>query len=179
MVVEAHQVEASVNRQLTLGVDGVAIRVAVLILRASLPSIVGVVGGIGIHPVEDWQQMDRQLIGCREVLTVVERCTPALHTLPYRTSIHRILPGMILVGIEIGIHIRIRHIYLCMGGTLEVHVQVLGQIPAQRELAVPEELVAHGERQLRIERTLHIAFLQLIGLVRHLRIEGYVLRQPV
>ena len=179
VVVEAHQVEVSVNRQLALGVDGVAIRVAVLILRTSLPSIVGVVGGIGIHPVEDWQQMDRQLIGCREVLTVVERRTPTLHTLPYRTSIHRILPGMILVGIEIGIHIRIRHIYLCMGGTLEVHVQVLGQIPAQRELAVPEELVAHGERQLRIERTLHIAFLQLISLVRHLRIEGDVLRQPV
>ena len=179
VVIEAHQVEASVNRQLALGVDGVAIRVAVLILRTSLPSIVGVVGGIGIHPVEDWQQMDRQLIGCREVLTIVERRTPALHTLPYRTPIHRILPGMILVGIEIGIHIRIRHIYLCMGGTLEVHVQVLGQIPAQRELAVPEELVAHGERQLRIERTLHITFLQLIGLVRHLRIEGDVLRQPV
>ena len=179
VVVEAHQVEASVNRQLALGVDGIAIRVAVLILRTSLPSIVGVVGGIGIHPVEDWQQMDRQLIGCREVLTVVERRTPALHTLPYRTSIYRILPGMILVGIEIGIHIRIRHIYLCMGGTLEVHMQVLGQIPAQRELAVPEELVAHGERQLRIERTLHIAFLQFIGLVRHLRIEGDVLRQPV
>ena len=179
VVVEAYQIEASVNRQLALGVDGVAIRVAVLILRTSLPSIVGVVGGIGIHPVEDRQQMDRQLIGCREVLTVVERRTPALHTLPYRTPIHRILPGMILVGIKIGIHIRIRHIYLCMGGTLEVHVQVLGQIPAQRELAVPEELVAHGERQLRIERTLHIAFLQLIGLVRHLRIEGNVLRQPV
>ena len=179
VVVEAYQIEASVYRQLALGVDGVAIRVAVLILRASLPSIVGVVGGIGTHPVEDWQQMDRQLIGCREVLTVVERRTPALHTLPYRTPIHRILPGMILVGIEIGIHIRIRHIYLCMGGTLEVHVQVLGQIPAQRELAVPKELVAHGERQLRIERTLHIAFLQLISLVRHLRIEGDVLRQPV
>ena len=86
---------------------------------------------------------------------------------------------MILVGIEIGIHIRIRHIHLCMGGTLEVHVQVLGQVPAQGELTVPEELVAHGKRQLRIERTLHIAFLQLIGLMRHLRIEGDVLRQPV
>ena len=44
VVVEAHQVEASVNRQLALGVDGIAIRVAVLILRTSLPSIVGVVG---------------------------------------------------------------------------------------------------------------------------------------
>ena len=66
-----------------------------------------------------------------------------------------------------------------MGSTLEVHVQVLGQVPAHGELSVPEELVAIGERQLRIERTLHIALLQLVGLVRHLRIEGDVLRQPV
>ncbi len=92
--------------RLALGVDGIAIRVAVLILRTSLPRIVGVVGGIGIHPVEDWQQIDRQLIGCREVLTVVERRTPVLDTL-LPDSIHGILPGMILVGIEIRIHIRI------------------------------------------------------------------------
>ena len=179
VVVETHQVDVAVQGHLALAVDGIAIRVAFFIFHASLPRIVGAVVGIGVQPVEDRKQIERHLIRCREVLTVVERCTPALHAVPYRTSVNRVFPGMILVGIEIGVHFRIRHIHLCMGSTLEVHVQVLGQVPAHGELSVPEELVAIGERQLRIERTLHIALLQLVGFVRHLRIEGDVLRQPV
>ena len=179
MVVETHQVDVSVQGHLALAVDGIAIRVTFFIFHASLPRIVGAVVGIGVQPVEDRQQIERHLIRCREVLTVVERRTPALHAVPYRTSVNRVFPGMILVGIEVGVHFRIRHIHLCMGGTLEVHVQVLGQVPAHGELSVPEELVAIGEWQLRIERTLHIALLQLVGLVRHLRIEGDILRQPV
>ena len=179
VVVETNQVEIAVQGQFALAVDGIAIRVAFFIFHASLPRIVGAVVGIGVQPVEGWQQIERHLIRSGEVLTVVERGTPALHAVPYRTSIYRVFPGMILVGIEVGVHLRIRHIHLCMGSTLEVHVQVLGQVPAHGELSVPEELVAIGKRQLRIECTLHIALLQFVGLVCHLCIECHVLRQPV
>ena len=174
MVVEFHQVEVSVQCQFALGIDGVSIRVALLILCTALPRIVGIVRGIAVHPVEDRQQIERHLVGCLEILTVVERCTPVADAGPYG-----VLPGMILVGIKILVDRCIWFLYLCMGSTLEVHMQVLGQIP------VPEELFTEGERQLGVysgsstHQGFHIALLQLIVVARHLGIEGYVLRQPV
>ena len=86
---------------------------------------------------------------------------------------------MILISIKIRIHIRIWHIYLCMGSTLEVHVQILGQIPTQSKFTVPKELIAECDRQLRLGKTLHITLLQFIGFMCHLGIESEILRQPV
>ena len=177
MVVEFHQVEVTVQCQLALGIDGVSIRVTLLILCTALPRIVGIVRGIAVHPVEDRQQIERHLVGCLEILTIVERCTPVADAGPYG-----ILPGMILVGIKILVDRCIWFLYLCMGSTLEVHVQVLGQIPVDGELTVPEELFTEGERQLGVysgsstHQGFHIALLQLVVIARHLGIEGYVLR---
>ena len=55
---------------------------------------------------------------------------------------------MVLVSIEVLVDWGIRFFYLRMGGTLEVHVQILGQVPTHRELTVPEELFAERQRQL-------------------------------
>ena len=180
MVVEFHQVKVTVQCQFALGIDSISIRVALLILCTALPRIVGIVRGIAVHPVEDRQQIERHLVGCLEILTVVERCTPVADAGPYG-----VLPGMILVGIKILVDRCIWFLYLCMGSTLEVHVQVLGQIPVDGELTVPEELFTEGERQLGVysgsstHQGFHIALLQLVVVARHLGIEGYVLRQPV
>ena len=86
---------------------------------------------------------------------------------------------MILISIKIRIHIRIWHINLCMGCTLEVHVKILGQIPTQSKFTVPKELIAECNRQLRLGKTFHITLLQFIGFMSHLGIESEILRQPV
>ena len=163
-----------------MGVDGIAIRVALLILGASFPRVVAVVRGIRVHPVEDRQQVERHLVGCLEGLLIVEWHAPVLDAGPYR-----IFPSVILVGIEVLVHRCVRFLYLGMGSTLEVHVQVLGQVPTQGELSIPKELLAEGKRQVSIypcrttHRCLHISFLQLIVVASHLGIERHVLWQPV
>ena len=86
---------------------------------------------------------------------------------------------MILISIKIRIHIRIWHIYLCMGCTLKVHVKIPGQVPTQSKFTVPKELIAESDRQLRLGKTFHITLLQFIGFMCHLGIESQILRQPV
>ena len=174
VVVEFHQVERSVECHVAVGVDGVSVVVSILVVGSLVPGIGRVVVGVGVHPVEYGQQVERQLIGCGKRLIVVERCTEVLDACP-----HRVLPGMILVGVEIFVDGCVRLLYLCVCGTAEVGVQVLGEVPAHGELSVPEELLAERERQLRVLCRLHVALLQLVVVARHLGVERHILRQPV
>ena len=66
-----------------------------------------------------------------------------------------------------------------MGSRLEVKVQVLGEVPAEREITVPEELLVEGQRQSLVISTLQVALLQFIVATGDLRVEGDVLRQIV
>ena len=143
MIVEFHQIERTIEVQTAIGVDGISIRNTVLILRTLVPGIGGIVRSIGIDPVEDGNQIERQLVGSRKGLIIIQWCSPVLDAGP-----NRIFPGMVLVSIKVLIDWGIRFLYLRMSGTLEVHVQVLGQVPAHRELTVPEELFAERQRQL-------------------------------
>ena len=119
-------------------------------------------------------KIERQLIRHVERLIVVQRTSKVLYTCP-----HRVFPCRILVWIEVFVYRRVRFFYLGMGSTVEVHVEVLGQIPSYRELTVPQELLAERKRQLVALGAFHIALLQLIIVAHHLRIESDVLRQPV
>ena len=135
MVIEFLQGECSVDIQLTVVVNGITIGSSVLIRCSALPVIGGVKGSIGIHPVEDRNQVQWQLIGGREGLSIVEGCSHVFDAGPYG-----ILPGSVLRGIEVLIDLIVRLLNLRMSGTAEVHVQVLGDVPANREVTVPEEL---------------------------------------
>ena len=53
---------------------------------------------------------------------------------------HGVLPCLIAVGIEVFVYGCVRLLNLCVRGALEVHVQVLSEVPTQVELAVPQEL---------------------------------------
>ena len=68
VVVERLQVEGAVDVQRPVVGNGVAQRGAVLELAAAYPAIGGVVGGVGVEPVEDGQLVERQLVGGGEVL---------------------------------------------------------------------------------------------------------------
>ena len=58
---------------------------------------------------------------------------------------YAVLPRLVLRGVEIFVDSRVRFLYLGMCGTLETHVDVLGEVPAELEFTVPKELL--GERQ--------------------------------
>ena len=58
-------------------------------------------------------------------------------------------------------------------------MQVLGEIPTQGEITVPEELLVEDKGQVLVLNTLQIALLQLPIVARDLRVEGDALRQVV
>ena len=95
------------------------------------------------------------------------------------TCPHGVFPSRILVWIEVFVYRSVWFLDFCMSGTVETHVEVLGEIPAYGEFPVPEELLAECQRQLTVLQTLHIPLLQLIIVSEHLGVEGDVLRQPV
>ncbi len=54
---------------------------------------------------------------------------------------------MILVGIKILVDRCVRLFNLGVCGRLEVHMQILGEVPAYGEVAVPKELLTESKRQ--------------------------------
>ena len=96
--------------------------------------------------------------------------------------LHGVLPHGVEVGIEVlvdGRVLAVGFLYLCTGGRLEVHVQVLRQVPAQLEVAVPQHLTVEVDGQVRILRILQVALLQFIVVTREVGIKGNGLRQVV
>ena len=174
MVIERLHIERAVDIQVAVVRDGITQRGAIVELCATHPRIGGIIRGIHLEPVEDRQFVDRYLITGRERLLIVERRTPMLDTGP-----HRVLPSRIAVGIEVFVHRRVGFLNLSVGGTLEVHVQVLRQVPTQLELTVPQELLAERQRQVGVLCILQVALLQLIVVTRHLRVKRDGLRQIV
>ena len=84
-----------------------------------------------------------------------------------------------MVGIEILVDGRVGLLDLGMRGRLEVHVQVLREVPADGEVAIPEELLRKRQRQVGVLGVLEVALLQLIVVARELRVERDVLGQIV
>ena len=125
MVIELLHVEGAVKTDLTVVADGVAQRRAVFKVGATHPVVGGGVLGVGVHPVEDGYEVERQLVGSRERLVIVERRSEMLDARP-----HRVFPCLILVGIEVLVHRRVGFLYFRVRGALEVHVQVLREVPA-------------------------------------------------
>ena len=174
VVVERLEVDRAVELQVAVVLDRVAQRGAVVQFRASQPGVGGAVGGIGAQPVEERQLVEGQLIGRGERLLIVERRAPVADAL-----LHGVLPGCVTVGIEVFVDGRVGLLYLSMSGTLEVHVEILGEVPSEREVAVPDELLAEGQRQVGILGILEVALLQLVVGARDVGVERDALRQVV
>ena len=135
MVVEFLHVELSVDVYLAVVGDGVAKRSAVFEVRTAHPVVRSVVRSVGCYPVEHRNEINRQLVRRLERLVVLQRSAQMLDGCP-----HRVLPSRVAIGIEILVYGCVRLLNLCVRGALEVHVQVLREVPAQVELAVPQEL---------------------------------------
>ena len=179
VVVELLEAEGAVEVERAVVGDGVTQRCAVFELGSTNPVVGGVVGGIGCHPIEDGDEVERQLVAGLERLVVVERRTERADAL-----LDGVFPSGVLVGIEVAVDGRVGFLDLGVGGTLEVHVEVLREVPAQREIAVPQELLAEGQRQSASAATahrdgLHVALLQLVVVAEDVGVEGDALRQPV
>ena len=174
MVVKPFKIERSVKVERAVCRYLVTQRRSVLKVGSAGPAVGCIIVGIRVDPVEYRNKIQRQLIRHVERLVIVKRASKVLYTCP-----HRIFPCRILVGIEVFVYRRVRFFYLGMCGTVEVHVEILGQVPAYRELTVPQELLAEGQRQLIAVGAFHVALLKFIIVAQHFRIERYVLRQPV
>ena len=174
VVVERLQVERAVDVQTAVAANGVAEAGTVVEFRSPYPRVVGVIRGIGIDPVEDGQFIQRQLIGSRHLLLVVERSAEVTDAL-----LHGVFPRTILVGIEILVDGRIGLLDLGAGGTLEVEVQIPREVPSEGDVAVPEELLGEDEWQVLTLQILQVALLQLAVMTRQFTIESNALRQIV
>ena len=155
-VVEFLQVERSIDVQRTVVVDGISERSAILQIGTAHPAVAGVVAGIGIQPFEDGDEIQRKLVAGLERLAVVEWRTEMAQRV-----VHGVFPRFVAVGIEVLVDGGVGFLHLGVGGRLEVHVEVLRQVPTQREVAVPEELFVERQRQLRPAQVFHVALLQL------------------
>ena len=174
MVVECLQVEGAVDGEVAVAVDGVAVADAFFRLRTFHPGIAGGIGGVAVDPVEDGQFVQRQLVAGGDLLLIVERRTEVLDALP-----DGVLPGGIPVGIEVLVHRRIGLLDLCTGARLETEVQVLGEVPAQGEVTVPEELLVPAQGHVLVLCTLKVALLHLVVVSADLGVEADVLRQVI
>ena len=114
--------------------------------------------------------MKRQLVGSSERLVVIEGCTHVLDARP-----NRVLPCVITVGVQRLVYGCIRLFYLCMGGTLETCVQMVGEIPPYGEVSIPQELLIECKRKLRSASTHHVSFLQFIVITYDFGVERKVL----
>ena len=124
MIVECLEIPLRVDVEVAVVADGIAERRSVLEFRTTHPRIGGIITCVGVEPIEDRHLVERQLIRCLECLLIVERASPRLHTLP-----HRVLPCLILLWIEVFVDWGVWFLYLCVCGTLEIHVQVLCEVP--------------------------------------------------
>ena len=175
VVIELHEIEGAREVELPCGVDRVAHLHRVFCIFASThPVVCGVVGTVDVHPVEYRDELEGRLVGEGEGLLIVERCAHVEDALPYG-----VLPCVVAVGVEVLVDRRIRLFDLRVGGTLEVHVQILCEVPAKGEFAVPKELRVPRDGQRGVVHRLQVALLQLIVGTRQLRVEADVLRQPV
>ena len=107
-------------------------------------------------------------------MLVIERCTPVADALFYR-----ILPSHILIGIQVLVDRCVGLFDLGTGGRLEGEMQVLGKVPSQGEITVPQELLGECKWQVLILQTLQVALLQFVVVTRHLGIERDALGQVV
>ena len=136
-IIKLLEVERSVEVQRAVVIDDITKRRAVLEVGTTHPAISGVVRCVGIQPLEDGQQVQRQLVAGLERLAIVEwRAEVAQGVL------HRVFPCIVAVWIEVFVDGCIGLFHLGMSGTLEVHVQILRQVPTQREVTIPKELFA-------------------------------------
>ena len=174
VVVELFHVERAVQVERAVVRDAVAQRGSVFEVGAAHPVVGGVVAGIGIHPVENGDEVQRQLVAGGEVLVVVEGRAHALDAAP-----DAVFPRRVFVGVKRFVDGSVGFFNLGMGAAVEVEVQVAGDVPAQGELAVPEELLVEGQGELCAVDAFHVAFLQFAVNARHFGVERNVLRQVV
>jgi len=135
MIVKAGEVERAVDVELPVILYGIAERGAVFEVGATYPVVGRAIRRVAVDPVEDGNEVQGQLVRQREVLLIVEGRAEVTDAGP-----HRILPRVVAGGVQVFVDGGIRLLHLGMGGTLEIGVQVLREVPAQLELAVPQEL---------------------------------------
>ena len=171
-VIQLVEVEACVNAQRALVGYGVA-REHIVERGSSVPVIrCRVVGRCGDKAKHRYCAKWSTISGV-ERLVIAPRCTQMLYALP-----HGVAPVAVAVGEELLVNLPHWFKYMSSGVAVKRHVQRLGEVPRQSELAVPQEILAHRHRQLHVNASL-VARLLLVVIARNVAVEAYRCRQPV
>ena len=88
MIIEHLEVQRAVDVQITVTCNRISKTCTIVELRTACPGIAGIIRGIAIHPVEDGQFVQWQLVAGRDLLLVVERGAQMTDTVH-----HRVLPS--------------------------------------------------------------------------------------
>ena len=172
LVVERFEVDAAAPVPRALVGDGVAELLAVD-SGAAVPAVCAVVGDLAGEEVEHGNFVEWRFILCGEGLVVVPRSAEGEDALPYG-----VLPFAVAVGEQTlvdGAH-RLFDAGGGVGGKGEL--QVLGEVPSDVELAVPQEVFAHRHGELEHDIVLR-AHLLLEVVARHVGEELDAIGKPL
>ena len=171
-LVEGGKVELAVEVDGALARGGVAQRCAVFKLCSANPSVGGVVRTVSADPCQHRNFVQRQFVGAGEGAGVGQWTAERGDAVA-----HRVFPCLVGVWVERLVDHGVRLFYLGMGGGGVAQLHRLEDVPAHREVTVPEELLGevHGQLSARV----NVAFLQLIVAARDVGVEGDTLWQVV
>jgi len=172
LVVERLEVDAAVHVPGGLVGDGVAHAHAVD-GGAAVPAVGGVVAHIAGEEVDGGNLAERSAVLRGEGLIVAPRRAHRENRLP-----HGVFPLAVLVGEELAVDRAQSLLDACVGIGVEAQVEALGDVPGQRELAVPEEILAHRHGQLEHLVDLRAGLL-LVVVARHVGEKRDIVGQPL
>ena len=140
---------------------------------AAVPAVGGVVVGLSGDEVENGYAGERRLIRTGESLVIVPGRTHREDRIP-----HLLFPVAVFVGEETLVHSSDRLLDTGGGVGVERQRERFGEIPGERELTVPHEILRYGNRQAEHDIRFRTHLL-LIVVSRHVGEERDVVRQPL
>ena len=168
VVIKCLEIDLSVQIDRSLGIDVVSECTSILSFRTSFPVISTVVGSICIEPVKARNLVEWYLIAGLHGLVVVEGTAEVSET-----DLHRVLPSLVEIGIEILVYLHVRLFHLGSRAALELEMEGLEDIPPQLETTIPEEILTEGSGHSRVvSEVIHISLLNLIVVAVEIRVEG-------
>ena len=147
-------------------------RLAAFKFRSASPAVGGVVRTVSTDPVEGWNLAQWQLVAAVECAVVGERSSEGQDAVA-----HRVFPCRVLVRVEALVDDHVRFFDFGMSGRCPRELERLEDVPANGEVAIPEELF--GERDRKFCSCINIALLQFVVTAQDVGVERETLRQVV
>ena len=172
LLVEGVEVQTTIDVHSSLGAGGVTQEGTVFEFCTTCPVIVGGIGAISGDPVKNRDLVDWHLVGTIEGAAIGQRTSEG-----GEAALHGVFPHRILVWIEVLVDNHMWLFNLCMGGGVPRHLECLEDVPLDRQITVPQDLVGEDDRHL--GACIDVTFLELIITAGEVGVERDALWQPL